>query len=143
MKQSLKPAKSGVVNTMALNNQDTASLATERERRKRVMGGSVTRELKPMRRSLIEPDGQSRHQFSDLSKKQNYHTMTEEAVLEETKMKEPGSSRGRMYMARSLERSGHHTSDTALLRGQNAAGGTTLNNDRRLTFHKLKAKSKR
>ena len=123
-------------------NQDTTSHPTERERRKRVMGGSATRELKPMRRSLIEPDVQPYHQFSDKSKKQNYHTMTEEAVLEETKIKEPGSSR-KINMAKSLERSGHHTSEFLLLRGQNAAGGTVLNNDRRLTFHKLKAKSKR
>ena len=65
--------------------------------------------------------------------------MTEEAVLEETKMRESGSMRGKFQMARSLERG--HATDQALF-GQNP-GGTTLNNDRRLTFHKLKAKSKR
>ena len=90
-----------------------------------MIGSSLNRELKPLRRSLIEPDTLRDTPYkrlgADPSLKQSYHTMTEEAVLEETKMKEPGASStrgGKLSMARSLERSGgHHRSDLALFKG--------------------------
>ena len=81
-----------------------------------MIGSSLNRELKPLRRSLIEPDTLRDTPYkrlgADPSLKQSYHTMTEEAVLEETKMKEPSTRGGKLSMARSLERSGgHHRSD--------------------------------